>query len=103
MNIFFGKALAILYGWLPGIKWYLFVQLALLILAFSAITFVFCEKHGKRIGTLLSLGILCFIGYDTYVIFQFTKVAGITAIAGGILVFYSIDTWKMKKIIWELL
>lgn len=98
VNIIWGKFLSFLYSVIPTIKWYTALQMIGLFCSFFAITYIIYKKFTTVAATLINVFILAFFGYYSYVIFQFTKTASFSAIAGIVLIFYALESTENKHL-----
>ncbi|MCI8991540.1 MAG: hypothetical protein HFG80_02250 [Eubacterium sp.] len=96
-NMVLGKFLCVIQALIPQVKWYHVLQYAMLFLAFTSVSYVFLRIAGKRTGGVSSIFCLLLLGYNTYIVFQFTRTAAITTAAGMIILFYAMDYGKTKK------
>lgn len=99
INILIGKALSFFSAWIPTIKWYLVLFYALMFVSYCVICYMLLSVQGRRTGLISCTFVLIVIGYQTYVVFQFTRVAAIVSIAGGLLVFFALDNKSKKRIL----
>ena len=76
------------------LPWYTIVQYAVLVAAFSAVTYVFMNRLKGYWGLYLSFILLWVFGYESYIHIQFTKTAGIAAAAAVLLLFHVITSEK---------
>lgn len=85
-NYFFSKFNQILYSLFPNISWYYVLQYFLIFVSLTLVIAIFEEKevNDKRYRDFVVFTILLFCGYELYIRFTFTKVAGITIISGFI-------------------
>lgn len=85
-NYFFSKFNQILYTLFPNIPWYYVVQYVFIFLSLTLIMTIFeeKEKNDKRYRDFIVFVILLLCGYELYIRFTFTKVAGIAIISGFI-------------------
>lgn len=82
-NYFFSKLNQILYSLMPDIAWYYVLQYVLIFISLALVTTIFERKSDKeKHFELLIFIVLLFCGYELYIRFTFTKVAGITIISG---------------------
>lgn len=100
-NYFLGIIYRILYEITGRLPWYTIVQYAVLLAAFSAVTYVLINRLEGYSGLYLSVVLLCVFGYEGYIHIQFTKTAGIAAAAAVFLLFHVITSEKFC--IWEFL
>ena len=100
-NCFLGIIYRILYEITGRLPWYTIVQYAVLLAAFSAVTYVLINRLEGYSGLYLSVVLLCVFGYEGYIHIQFTKTAGIAAAAAVFLLFHVITSEKFC--IWEFL
>lgn len=89
INIIVGKLLKCLLLCFPNIPWYAVLEVICVFASFYTVTCILIKKDMK-IGTLISVIMLLFFGYNCYVFLQFTKVAGVLTISGLILLLDSI-------------
>jgi hypothetical protein len=90
-NMIWGKILSILTGLVPSIKWYTVGQYFMIFCAFVSLSYIMLRLQGRKIGLVSSVFLLSVFGYNTYIIFQWTRTAAITTIGGMILLFYAIE------------
>lgn len=95
-NLILGKIIKLLAGWFPNVKWYCVIYMFMIFAAFCAMTYVLIQLQGKHIGIISSIFLITVLGYNSYVIFQFTRTAAITVTGGAVLLFYALDHAKMK-------
>ena len=88
INIFLGKIIMILLSLFPYIPWYGEIQYFVIFISFTSLTYILIKKEDKFIGYFLSVILLIYGAYEFYLKMQFTKTAGIAAIAGTILIFF---------------
>lgn len=83
-HYFFSKLNQMLYLFLPNIPWYYVLQYFFIFMSFTVILMVFERKDisNKRYHKVVVFIILLLCGYELYIRFTFTKVAGITIISG---------------------
>ena len=93
---FLGLIMSFMYSVLPHIAWYETIQVFILLLSFSAISYVLIRKH-KNLEVLVWL-LMFVLSYSFYVSFQFTKNTAVPTIAGYLLIAYSLD-YDEKNII----
>lgn len=98
-NIIYSTFLQLFYKISPGINWYWFFQLAIMILSFSSIGYTLIQRNSLLIGCLL-YGIIIFVfSTEFYLLFQFTRISMLSCIAGYMLIFHSIQYAERKKYI----
>lgn len=100
-NYVLGLIYRFLYQATGRLPWYTIFQYAVLVAAFSAVSYVLINRMEGWIGLWLSLALLCCFGYETYIHIQFTKTGGIAAAAAVFLLFHVIVQEKFH--IWEFL
>lgn len=101
VNIVIGKILKTLLQLIPGVYWYTIFHYAVMFAAFVVIFYVLFEVLGIRLGMLMNGILSIFFVYEAYVYIQFSKTAGISVVAGMILIFYALE--KDEKYAGELL
>ena len=95
-NLIWGKAVCILMGLLPNVKWYLAIQYGMIFLSFTFLSYIFLRLQGRKAGIVSSLFLLSVFGYQTYVIFQWTRTAAVTTIGGVVILAFGIENAKKK-------
>lgn len=98
-NYILGLVYRILYQITGRLPWYTIVQYAVLVAAFSAVTYVFMNRLKGYWGLYLSFILLCVFGYECYIHIQFTKTAGIAAASAVLLLFHVVTSEKIC--VWE--
>lgn len=95
-HMWWGKLVVFMNQLIPQVKWYLVLMYGFMYVAYCGITYGLLRVQGRKIGTISSVILLIFGGYQTYVHFQFTRVAMIAGVAGMVLLFYAIENAKDK-------
>lgn len=90
-HVWWGKLVVFMNQLIPQVKWYFVLMYGFMFMAYNALTYSLLRVQGRKIGTISSAVLLLFCGYQTYVHFQFTRVAAIAGVAGVILLFYAIE------------
>lgn len=98
-NYILGLVYRILYQITGRLPWYTIVQYAVLVAAFSAVTYVFMNRLKGYWGLYLSFIFLWVFGYESYIHIQFTKTAGIAAASAVLLLFHVVTSEKLC--VWE--
>lgn len=98
-NYILGLVYRILYQITGRLPWYTIVQYAVLVAAFSAVTYVFMNRLKGYWGLYLSFILLWVFGYESYIHIQFTKTAGIAAASAVLLLFHVVTSEKLC--VWE--
>jgi len=96
-HVFWGKFIVGLNKLFPAIKWYNVLHYVVILLSFVELTYVFLRKQGRKMGLLVSSVMLVFCGYETYVMFQFSRVTAIGTIAGILMLYYALEAAEDKK------
>ena len=83
-NILFGKILSTLYKLIPSVKWYVLLMYTLIFISFSIVSIV-CDMviSNNTLSCILKYPFIIIFGFELYCRPQFTKTAGIAAMAGG--------------------
>lgn len=97
INVIYGKMISMLYATGIQVNWYTLVQFVLIYISFSMIMGVIFEQNKRILIKLLASVVLIMLVKDFYLTFQFTKVATLTAAAGYIFCFRSIQNNKYKQ------
>lgn len=96
---FLGKIYSVLYGRFGArFCWYDLFQLAVLLAAFTVITYLIIQMRKEESGIWLSLLFLIFFGYECLIEMSFIKTAGTASIAGTLLLICVIRAGERKKI-----
>ena len=98
-NYILGLVYRILYQITGRLPWYTIVQYAVLVAAFSTVTYVFMNRLKGYWGLYLSFILLWVFGYECYIHIQFTKTAGIAAASAVLLLFHVVTSEKIC--VWE--
>lgn len=100
-NIFYGRFLRIFYSLDLGINWFTVFQIGFCFISFCVITFICLMKTKSYEKTCIRYGcafvILLMFGFHHYYYIQWTKSACLVALAGILLIFYSIHHCKKNK------
>ena len=100
-NYILGLIYRFLYQATGRLPWYTIVQYAVLLAAFSAVTYVLMNRLEGYSGLYLSVIFLCCFGYEAYIHIQFTKTAGIAAAAAVFLLLHLVS--RERFALWEFL
>ena len=95
-NVLWGKFLVLLYQLVPTIKWYNVLLYAFTFLSFVGVTYALVRVMGRKIGTFASSVLVLFCGYQSYIIFQYSRIATIATAAGMVLLFFAIEYAESK-------
>lgn len=95
-NVLWGKLIVALNQLIPSIKWYNVLHYVVMFFAFIELTYVFIRKQGRKMGMIVSAVMLVFCGYETYVMFQFSRVTAIGTIAGILMLYYALEAAEDK-------
>lgn len=93
-NYGLGMIYRLLYGVTGRLPWYTIVQYMILFAAFTVVTYVLISRLGEISGLCLFVILACGFGYEGYIHLQFTKTAGIAAVAAVFLLFYLLEQEK---------
>lgn len=91
VNIVYARLLQFLYSVTRAVKWYVWLQLGGIFVSLTSITYMLYRKLNYFFGTLVNVIMLIFLSYNTYYKFQFTRTAGVCAVAGLMLVFFALE------------
>ena len=72
-----------------GVTWHTVGQYILLFMSFTAVSYVLFRRLRKWQAALIGLVMLLFYGVDCYMIISYTKTAGVCAVGGMALLFFS--------------
>ncbi len=81
INVIVGKILMILTRNIPFINWYTIFQVIIVFLSLSCISYILLKKQ-CHFGIIAVIFLVSYIGFEGYVNMQFTKTAGVGAVAG---------------------
>lgn len=90
-NYGLGVIYRFLYAVTGRLPWYTIFQYVILLVAFTAVTYVLINRLEGISGLCLSLILVCGFGYEGYIHLQFTKTAGIAAAASVFLLLYVLE------------
>lgn len=97
-NILYTKFLQFLYGITRAVKWYTVIQIGAIFASLYSISVILYKKLGYLYGTLANTLVVSYLGYSLYHTFQFTRTSGICAVAGVLLVFFSLKDVSRKPL-----
>ena len=86
---FLGTIMSFLYSIFPHVAWYEIVQVFILWVSFSAITYVLIRKH--KVFEVLIWLLVFVLSYSFYVSLQFTKTTAVPTIAGYLVIAYALN------------
>ena len=81
-NYLLGCLLLALYSLPLRLPWYTLLQYAALVCAFTGLVWTIENRMRSRLGTVVSILVLIFAGYETFTLFQFTRTAGVVSACG---------------------
>ena len=90
-SIFLGRILMLLYSITHKVPWYTLVQYAMLFVSFTGVTYVMIQRSGRLWGSVISAVVVLWMGYESYIVIQFSRTAGITAASAMLLMFYAVS------------
>ena len=96
-GVFLGKVLMLLYGVTRTLPWYTLVQYAMLFTAFTGITWVLLHRLGILWGIVLSVCTVVWFGYESYIVIQFSRTAGIAAASAMFLLFFFVSEQGRRR------
>jgi len=102
-NVLWGKFMVALNMLLPQFKNYMIIMYGMLFVNFLGVTYTFLRTQGRKWGSVISTAILLFCGYQSYVIFQYSRVAAVVAAGGLLLLFYALEHAGCKKEKWIMI
>ncbi|MBO7426925.1 MAG: hypothetical protein J6U23_14745 [Clostridiales bacterium] len=98
-NPILGFFLKFFYQLIPTVSFYFLFMEVLAFISVTAIIYILLKKNMNIAGILLSVLFLLAGSDDIYVLVQFTKIAAVAGMAGGVLVLYGIfDAPKRKPV-----
>lgn len=95
-NVLWGKFLVWIYQLAPQFKWYNILLYVGMFSSFLGISYTFVRTMGRKIGMLANTILLLFVGYQTYIVFQYSRVATLATAAGMVLLFLAIEHAESK-------
>lgn len=84
----------VLQGWMDTIPWYALLQYVLLFCAFWAVTSVILHRMELWYGTMVSLLVLLYFGYECYLHLEAAGTAAVLSCAGLLLIFHGASEQK---------
>ncbi len=100
VNVILGYLLLPLYQLVPSISWYFVMEIVLVFLSSTTVTYLLFEKMDKSKAFMLSIILILFFVNDAYLLVQFTKIAMFAVMAGGMLFIWALFE---KKSVWTIL
>lgn len=100
VNVILGYLLLPLYQLVPSISWYFVMEIVLVFLSSTTVTYLLFEKMDKSKAFMLSIILILFFANDAYLLVQFTKTAMFAVMAGGMLFIWALFE---KKSVWNIL
>ena len=95
-GIFLGRILMALYGITRALPWYTLVQYALLFLSFTGVTWVLLHRLGLAAGSVMTVLLVAWFGYESYIVIQFSRTAGIASASAMFLLFFTVSGDRKK-------
>lgn len=92
INVFVGQCLKLMLTLFPGIPWYTVFQLCLVWISFFTIVYLIFKRFGIKGGLLPVFLLIAGYGIQFFVKIQFSKTAGISTLAGVLLLFDGVNT-----------
>lgn len=102
-NIIWARFVVFLNKLIPQVKWYMVIMFAMLFTNFVGIAYAFFRMLGRKLGFLVNAILVFYCGYNTYVIFQYSRVAAVVTAGGVLLIFYALEHALCKKEKWMLI
>jgi len=87
-GIWMGRLLMLLYSLPWNLPWYTLTQYVMLFLSFTGVTYILMRRIGRVWGLVLSLCLVSWFGYESYVVIQFSRTAGIASASAMFMLFY---------------
>lgn len=97
VNYLMGLVLTGLYRITGAVAWHALLQYAVLLGAFSAVTYVGMRRWRKRPFGWVFAGMLLYFAFEGYIRLQYTKTAGIVSATGMILLLDAVTGEKIRK------
>ena len=88
-NVLLGRIYIFLYKLTDRLPWYTLIQMAVLFASYTAVSWVLIRKNGLLWGCVTATPLVLFFGYESYVIIQYTRTAGIAAASAMVLLFHA--------------
>ena len=88
-NVLLGRIYIFLYKLTDRLPWYTLIQMAVLFASYTAVSWVLIRKNGLLWGCITAAPLVLFFGYESYVIIQYTRTAGIAAASAMVLLFHA--------------
>lgn len=102
-NIIWARFVVFLNKLIPQIKWYMVIMFFMMFSNFVSITYAFFRMYGRKLGLMINSVLLLFCGYQSYVLFQYSRIAAIVTAGGLLLLFYALEHASCKKEKWLFL
>ena len=101
-NVILGYFLVFLYKLIPTISFYFLLLISLDFISVTVVLYLLFKKKINSITVCIALLFLLFFSDDLYILIQFTKVASVAGIAGGLLILHGLwetDNHKVRYIV----
>ncbi len=93
-----GRLLVCLLRWVPNLPWYAIYMTSMVFISCFCFHYLFISEYGSKPAFGVAYAIVSFlIIYDFFIRFTFTKIAGLVAIAGMLLLSYAIYHRKYMR------
>ncbi len=99
INILIGYFLQFFYSLVPGINWYVWLQLASVVCCFVFLCYLALDKLSLFYGCILSGIFMILIGFDILMWFQYSKNAAVLCVTGIVCIRLAIEEANKKKVI----
>ena len=96
-NYLLGCLLLALYTLPLRLPWYTLLQYAALIFAFTGLVWAIENRMRSPLGTVVSLLVLIFSGYETLTLIQFTRTAGVVSACGMLVLAEAVNSRKVNR------
>lgn len=94
-NVILGYILVFLYKLIPTVSFYFILLITLDFISATVVLYLLFKKKTNAITVCMALIFLIFYSDDLYILIQFTKVASVAGIAGGLLILHGL--WEAEK------
>ena len=90
-NIIYGYFVTFLQSLVPAVNWYMVTQLVFCFVCAVILCYIFYEKYGGYVGTLVCVSLLFILSLNHYVLLQFSKNSAFISLVGFLMVLYALQ------------
>lgn len=96
-NILYGYFVTFLHTLFQPVNWYIVTQMVFCFVCATILSYIFYEKYGSYVGTLINLSVLFVLALNHYVWLQFSKNSAFIMMTGFLMVLYAVQKRKRSR------